>query len=96
MAAGTRIRDIAMDTIIVIAIGIQVFMVVDQITDGKLMTELSVRTTKTRAKVKGYFERERTMQRDTGRVIWDAFNIVEDGDNGVDDAGDVWNRKKDR
>lgn len=79
-------RDVIFDLIILIAVGAQVYILVDELTDGSFSREMSVKYTKTKAKIKDAIERERIIQRDTGKVIFDGITIVEDAANSRDDG----------
>ncbi len=77
-------RDIVMDTVLVILVGIQAFIIMDELSDGKLSREISVKIAYTRARIKNYVDREETVRKNVGSVIFDAINTVEDA--GVSDS----------
>jgi hypothetical protein len=73
-----KARDIVMDTILIILVGIQAFIILDELSDGKLSREMSVKIAYTRARIKTYIDREEAVRKQTGSVIFDAINTVED------------------
>ena len=76
------IRDAVMSAIILSLVFVQVFMVMDELTDGSLSRESSVKLTKTKARLKELIEREQYVRKNTGRVIFDAITIIDDENNG--------------
>jgi hypothetical protein len=75
-------RDIVMDTVLVFLVGVQIYMILDEVTDGNFSRELSVKITKNKARIKELIEIERRVQKDTGSVIFEAITTVEDNDDG--------------
>ena len=77
---GVNAKDVIMDTIIAFMVGVQIYMILDEVTDGNFSRELSVRTTKLRAKLERMIEIEQRVQRDTGAVIFEAISTIENDD----------------
>jgi hypothetical protein len=80
-------RDLVMDTIIAFMVGIQIYMILDEVSDGNFSREFSVKLTKWKAKLRKAIEIEERMQRDTGATIFEAITIVEDDGPGNIDPG---------
>lgn len=66
--------DIAIDIVIVLLV---TYYVADELTDGEFSRELGVRIVKFRDRVRTGIEHRRSINRDTGKVIWDAIETVE-------------------
>lgn len=74
------VRDVLTDSLLILLTGYYVYMMIDEVTDGRFSRELSVKITKTRANIMRGIELDRTTRKNTGRVLWDAINIIDDGD----------------
>jgi hypothetical protein len=74
------VQDIIVDGIIVIVVTYQVYMIVDQVTDGRLSRDLSVKWVKATAKLRETYEREKAVRKSIGRVLFDAITTVESED----------------
>ena len=61
-------------------IGLNVYIIVDQMTDGRLSRECSLRWQRFRGKLVGRIQHEREVKRDESKVVWEAINIVEGRD----------------
>jgi len=73
--------DIAIDIVIVILV---TYYVADELTDGEFSRELGVRIVKLRDSIKRGIEQRRTINKDTGRVIWDAIETLENRDDNTE------------
>lgn len=78
--------NILMDVIIAVGVAVQIYTVIDILTDGRLTSDLSTRTVKLRARIKEAYRREREVRKNTGAVIFDAITTVEDAGNTGGDA----------
>lgn len=58
-------------------IGLNVYIIVDQMTDGRLTRECSLRWQRFRGAVAEKLRREQAIKRDESKVVWEAINIVE-------------------
>jgi hypothetical protein len=70
-------RDLIMDLVLIALVGVQAFIIMDELSDGKLSRELSVKLVYYKARIRDYIDREETIRRNTGAVIFDAINTVE-------------------
>ena len=73
--------DIAIDAVLLLLI---TYYVADELTDGEFSRELGVKIAKARSRAKQYFEERRTIRSDTGKLIWDAIETVEDRGNSTE------------
>lgn len=76
------IRDIVMDTIIGFLVGVQVYLLVDELTDGRLSRDLSVKMAYTKAKIKEFIDREQSIRKSRNTVIFEAI-IAKDGSGDI-------------
>ena len=76
-----------MDLVLIALVGVQAFIIMDELSDGKLSRELSVKLVYYKARIRDYIDREETIRRNTGAVIFDAINTVESA--GVSDSNDT-------
>jgi hypothetical protein len=82
-------RDVIMDVVLIALVGIQAFIIMDELSDGKLSRELSVKLVYYKARIRDYIDREETIRRNTGAVIFDAISTVEGA--GIPDTNDRTN-----
>lgn len=81
MAERITLRDIIMDIVIGAAVGIQIYMTLDEMTDGRFSRDLSMKVVTIKGRIKEAYDRERIVRKDTGRVIFDAITTVEQHGN---------------
>ena len=88
MSEKNTVYDIVADAVLAIGITIQMYIIFDTLSDGRLTRELSVKMVKTRARIKEWYDREREVRKHTGAVIFDAITTIEDaGNNGENREG---------
>lgn len=75
------LRDICIGIAYIIAVGINVYLIADQLTNGESSRQVSLWITKTGGKWRRAITIEETVQKEAGHVIWEAINTVEDAEN---------------
>lgn len=61
----------------VIVVAINVYIVVDQATDGALSREASMKLYRLRGHVSNRIKQEKEYKEEAGKVVWEAMTIVE-------------------
>jgi hypothetical protein len=75
--------DIFIDIVILTMV---TYYVADTLSNGEFSRELGNRFVKLTSRIKTNIERRKSIERDTGRVIWDAIETVEDRNDDLGDA----------
>jgi len=73
--------DIVIAALYTLTIGVNVYIIVNELTDGALQTSVSMRLTKLRAKLSEKVKHERAVRKDFGKVLWEATTTVEESTN---------------
>ena len=78
---GSLAREIIIDSLYAIAIGINVYLIADQLTDGAVSRKVSERWYTYKGRFGTWRNNRRQLRKDTGRMVWQAMNIVEGNDD---------------
>ena len=71
-------RDILIDGVVLILV---TYYVANELSNGEFSRELGIRIVRFKGRIQTTIERERSISRDKGRVIWDAIEAVENRGN---------------
>lgn len=74
---GFTAKDLVIDVLYAVAISINMYLIVDQVTDGALSRSLSMKWYHTKGKLSDWLDEKKSLRAETGRVIWQAMTIVE-------------------
>ena len=74
---GTSLHDIVIAGCYVVAIGLEAYMLLDRLTDGEFSQTCSIKFAHLRARIRRFFDIERRIQKETGAVIWEAQQVIE-------------------
>lgn len=73
-------RDILIDGVVLILV---TYYVANELSNGEFSRELGIRIVRFKGRLQAAIERERSISRDKGRVIWDAIETVENRGGGT-------------
>lgn len=79
-----RQTDVLIDVLYAVAIGINVYLIVDTLSDGQLSRSISMKARTLVGNVHYKVKHEETVRKEAGKVIWEAIDIVEGIDNDND------------
>lgn len=76
------VSDVVIDMLYAVVIGVNVYVIIDQVTDGALSRSVSLRIAHARQKASHWIHTRRQYRRDLGQVLWQATTTLEDDNNG--------------
>ncbi|MDE2106029.1 MAG: hypothetical protein KGL39_52890 [Patescibacteria group bacterium] len=70
-------KDICITVCYVIAVGLNAYIIMDQVTNGQSSQDLSLWLTRTKGKLRHAVDLEQRFQKEKPYVMWEAINTVE-------------------
>jgi len=73
----TVVSDILIDILYAVVIGVNVYVIVDQATDGALSRSMSLRVQRVRHRAATWAQHRKEYRRDVGHMFWQATTTLE-------------------